>query len=195
MQGRIEAVGSTGSVRTDARHARMQMLYRANPPDRNPFERFDKGFAQGKYKKAETVFCRAVRAACRAWAVLTRAAEPHPRVQDANVFQNFDKGFRQPKYRSLEQQASEENPFEKTPSNYPFDETEGGHVWKHWDGDSPMDALHEFNALDTGEKCAVQHAVQRAQHAPRARARHQQSERWHPPQRCVMQPRSAPCSR
>jgi hypothetical protein len=58
-----------------------------------------------------------------------------------------------------------------------------------------MDALHEFNALDTGEKCAVQHAVQRAQHAPRARARHQQSERWHPPQRCVMQPRSAPCSR
>jgi len=89
-----------------------------------------------------------------------RAAEPHPRLQAANVFQDFDKGFRQPKYRSLEQQAPEENPFEKTPSNYPFDETQGGHVWKHWDGDSPMDALHEFNALDTGEYPASS-AVQR----------------------------------
>jgi len=27
---------------------------------------------------------------------------------------------------------------------------QGAHVWKHWDGDSPMDALKEFNALDTG---------------------------------------------
>eukprot|EP00802_Teleaulax_amphioxeia_P031393 Tamp_34604.p2 GENE.Tamp_34604~~Tamp_34604.p2 ORF type:complete len:176 (-),score=45.12 Tamp_34604:70-570(-) len=101
----------------------MQMLYKANPPDRNPFAAFDKGFKQGKYRKART---------------------------DANVFKDFDNGFKQPPYRSLDEQAPEENPFAKTPTNYPFDETEGGHEWKHWEGDSPMDALSEFNALDTG---------------------------------------------
>lgn len=62
----------------------------------------------------------------------------------------FDKGFKQPPYRSLEEQSPDENPFAKTPTNYPFDETQGGHEWKHWDGASPMDALHEANALDTG---------------------------------------------
>ena len=75
--------------------------------------------------------------------------------QDKNAFKGFDKEFKQPPYRSLEEQGEDEkvpdeNPFENTPDNYPFDETEGGHEWKHWDGDSPMDALKEFNALDTG---------------------------------------------
>lgn len=33
----------------------MQMLYKANPPDKNPFDGFDRGFVQGKYKKVKTV--------------------------------------------------------------------------------------------------------------------------------------------
>ena len=33
----------------------LQMLYAANPPDASPFDDFDRGFKQGKYKKAKTV--------------------------------------------------------------------------------------------------------------------------------------------
>lgn len=66
------------------------------------------------------------------------------------MFDSFDKGFRQPPYRALSQQAPDVNPFENTPDNYPFDETAGGHEWKHWGGSSPMEALKEYNALDTG---------------------------------------------
>ena len=133
--------GGAGAARPDARGARMQMLYKANPPDRNPFAAFDKGFKQGKYRKART---------------------------DANVFKDFDNGFKQPPYRSLDEQAPEENPFAKTPTNYPFDETEGGHEWKHWEGDSPMDALSEFNALDTGvfARRALRHAFAAATDDP-----------------------------
>ena len=50
----------------------------------------------------------------------------------------------------VREQGEDENPFENTPGNYPFDETEGGHQWKHWDGDSPMGALKEFNAAFVG---------------------------------------------
>ena len=76
-------------------------------------------------------------------------------TQDKNVFKKFDNGFKQPPYRSLDEQTPDENPFAKTPKNYPFDETAGGHEWKHWEGDSPVDALNEFNALDTGMRAAV----------------------------------------
>jgi hypothetical protein len=35
--------------------ARMQMLYAANPPDKNPFATFDKQFKQATFKKQPTV--------------------------------------------------------------------------------------------------------------------------------------------
>lgn len=38
-----------------AARVHLQMLYAANPPDKNPFDSFDRGFVQGKYKKAKTV--------------------------------------------------------------------------------------------------------------------------------------------
>ena len=138
----------------------LQMLYAANPPDASPFDDFDRGFKQGKYKKAKTVRPAtrprpaAIAASMRSlFLIVTQqplltSATGAP--QDKNVFKGFDKGFKQPPYRSLEEQTPDENPFANTPDNYPFDGTEGGHEWKHWDGDSPMDALKEFNALDTG---------------------------------------------
>ena len=106
--------------RPAAARGRVQMLYAPNLPDANPLDDFDAGFKQGKFRKAKT---------------------------EENVFEGFDRGFKQPPFRAL---ADEENPFDETPDNYPFDETAGGHAWKHWDGDSPMQALHESNVLDTG---------------------------------------------
>ena len=38
-----------------AAQPRLQMLYKENLPDANPFEDFDAGFKQGKYKEVETV--------------------------------------------------------------------------------------------------------------------------------------------
>ena len=35
--------------------ARMQMLYAANPPDKNPFATFDKQFKQATFRKQPTV--------------------------------------------------------------------------------------------------------------------------------------------
>jgi hypothetical protein len=40
---------------TAAARPQLQQLYAANPPDSNPFDDFDQGFKQGKYKKAQTV--------------------------------------------------------------------------------------------------------------------------------------------
>jgi len=55
--------------------------------------------------------------------------------------------------RGDQETADEKDPFvAPPPSNYPFDETAGGHVWKHWgdDEDSPMQALRERNVMDDG---------------------------------------------
>mmetsp|Transcript_39447 Transcript_39447/g.61497 ORF Transcript_39447/g.61497 Transcript_39447/m.61497 type:complete len:157 (-) Transcript_39447:113-583(-) len=98
------------------------LKWKSNPTDPNPFESFDSDFKQGKFKSQKL---------------------------EKNPFKNFDKGYKAPKYRALKE---EENPLAEMPDNYPFDETAGGHEWKEWVGDNPMEALHEKNALDMGTK-------------------------------------------